>query len=145
MEKNLRASNGGFGFSCGSDGKESVCNAGDPGSISGMGRSPGEGNGNPLQQPCLENSMDRGAWQATAHGFAKSLTQLNTLTSEKKKIPFVQMPKASILNIEFIQMTFVYTCLNLLIPVANDKICCLLNFVIKLSRGKKGKNFFSFC
>ena len=58
---------------------------------------------------------------------------------KKKKITFVQMPKASILYIEFTQMTFVYTCLNLLIPVANDKICCLLNFIFKLSRGKKGK------
>lgn len=53
------------------------------------------------------------------------------------------MPKASILNIEFIQMTFVYTCLNLLIPVTNDKICCLLNFIIKLSRGKTGKKYFA--
>ena len=48
----------------GSDGKESVCSAGDPGSIPGLGRSPGEGNGNPLQYPCLENLMDRGAWWA---------------------------------------------------------------------------------
>ena len=57
--------------SCGlpysSDGKESACNAGDPGFILGSGRSPGEGNGNPLQYSCLENSMDGGAWQATVH------------------------------------------------------------------------------
>ena len=46
-------------------GKESVCNAGDPGSIPGSGRSPGEGNGNPLQDSCLENSMDNGAWRTT--------------------------------------------------------------------------------
>ena len=52
----------------GSDGKESACNAGDPGSIPGLGRSPGEGNGNPLQYSRLENPMDRGAWQATVHG-----------------------------------------------------------------------------
>ena len=45
--------------------KESACNAGDPGSIPGLGRSPGEGNSNPLQYTCLENPMDRGAWQAT--------------------------------------------------------------------------------
>ena len=44
------------------DGKESACNAGDPGSIPGLGRSPGEGNGNPLQNSCLENPMDGGAW-----------------------------------------------------------------------------------
>ena len=49
----------------GSDGKESACNAGHPGSIPGLGRSPGEGNGNPLQYSFLENSMDRGAEQAT--------------------------------------------------------------------------------
>ena len=46
----------------GSDGKASACNAGDPGSIPGLGRSPGEGNGNPLQDYCLENPIDRGAW-----------------------------------------------------------------------------------
>ena len=46
----------------GSEGKVSACNAGDPGSIPGLGRSPGEGNGSPLQYSCLENSMDRGAW-----------------------------------------------------------------------------------
>ena len=49
-------------FPGGSDGKVSACNAGDPGSIPGLGRSPGEGNGNPLQYSCLENSMDRGTW-----------------------------------------------------------------------------------
>ena len=48
-----------------SDSKESACNTGDPGAIPMSGRSPGEGNGNPLQYSCLENSMDRGAWQAT--------------------------------------------------------------------------------
>ena len=54
-------------------GRESACNAGDPGSIPGLGRSPGEGNGNPLQYSCLKNSMDRrGAWWATVHGVAKS-------------------------------------------------------------------------
>ena len=63
-------------FPGGSDGKESTCNAGDPGSIPGLGGSPGEGNGNPLQYSCLENPMDRGAWQATVHGVAKSQAQL---------------------------------------------------------------------
>ena len=58
-------------------GKESACNAGDPGSIPGSGRSPGEGNGNPLQCSCLENPTDRGAWQATVHGVAKSQTRLS--------------------------------------------------------------------
>ena len=57
-----------------SNGKESACNVGDLALIPGLGRSPGEGHGNPLQYSCLENSMDRGAWQATVHGLAKSLT-----------------------------------------------------------------------
>ena len=54
------------------DGKESACTAGDPASIPGLGRSLREENGNPLQYSCLENSMDRGAWQATAHRATKS-------------------------------------------------------------------------
>ena len=57
-----------------SDGKESACNAGDLGLISGSGRSPGEGNDYPLQYSCLENSMDRRAWGAKVHGVAKSWT-----------------------------------------------------------------------
>ena len=60
------------------DGKESACRAGDPGSVPGLGRSLGEGNGNPLQYSCLENSMDSGAWRATVHGITKSQTQLST-------------------------------------------------------------------
>ena len=83
-----------MGFTGGSDSKESACSAEDPGSIPGLRRSPGEGNGNPLQDSCLKNPMDRGAWQATAHGFAKSLTQLNTLTSEKKKDPICANAKS---------------------------------------------------
>ena len=63
-----------YGFPGGSDGKESACNAGDPGLIPGPGRSPGEGHSNPLQYSFLENSMDRGAWWATVHGVAKSQT-----------------------------------------------------------------------
>ena len=61
-------------FPSGSDSKESVCNAGDGSSLPGLGRSPGEGNGNPFHYSCLENSMDRGAWQATVHGVTKSQT-----------------------------------------------------------------------
>ena len=63
-----------WGFPGGSDDKESVCNAGDSGSIPGSGRSLGEGNGYPLQYSCLRNPMDRGAWWATVHGVAKSRT-----------------------------------------------------------------------
>ena len=62
------------GFPGASNSKESACKVGDPGLIPGYGRSPGEGNGNPLQYSFLENSMDRGAWQATVHRVAKSWT-----------------------------------------------------------------------
>ena len=57
-----------LGFPGGSVGKNSACNAGDLGLIPGLGRSPGEGNGNPLQYSGLENPMDTGAWWATVHG-----------------------------------------------------------------------------
>ena len=60
---------------CSSDDKEFACNAGDPGSIPGSGRSSGEENGDLLQYFCLENPMDRGAWWAIVHGVAKSQTQ----------------------------------------------------------------------
>ena len=58
-------------------GKESTCQAGDVGSVPESGRSPGEENGNPHQCPCLRNPMERGAWQATVHGVAKSQTRLS--------------------------------------------------------------------
>ena len=57
--------------------KDSAYNAGDLGLIPGLGKSPGEGNGNPLQYSCLKNSMDRGAWRAIVHGVAKSRTRLS--------------------------------------------------------------------
>ena len=65
-----------MGFPGGSDGKESACSAGDLGLIPGLGRSPGEGNRSPRPYYCLENSMDRGAWQATVHGVAKRTEEL---------------------------------------------------------------------
>ena len=64
------------GFPGGSAGKESACNAGDLGLISGLGRSPGERKGYPLQYSCLENPMDRGAWQTTVLGVANGQTRL---------------------------------------------------------------------
>ena len=67
-----------FGFPGGLEGKASVCNAGDPSSIPGSGRSPGEGNGNPLQYSCL----DRGVWQATVHTVAKSWTELKRMSTD---------------------------------------------------------------
>ena len=67
-------------FTGATDSKESVCSAGDAGSIPVSERSPGERNGNPFQYPCLENSMDEGAWQATVHGVTKSLTRLSNFS-----------------------------------------------------------------
>ena len=64
-------------FPGGSDSKKYVCSTGNPGLITGSGRSLGEENGNPLQYPCLGNPVDRGAWWAVVHGVAKSHTQLN--------------------------------------------------------------------
>ena len=65
------------GVLCGSGGKVSAYNVGDLGLVPGLGRSPEEGNSYPLQYSCLENSTDRGAWQATVHGVAKSQTRLS--------------------------------------------------------------------
>ena len=70
----------GVDFRGGSGFKASACNAGDLGLIPGLGRSPGEGNGNPLQYSCLENPMDGGSWWATVHGVAKSQTPLSNFT-----------------------------------------------------------------
>ena len=79
-----------LGFPRGSDGKESARNAGDLGSIPGLGRSPGEGNGNPLHYSCHENSMNRGAWQAPVHGMLAG----NSLLSPA--LPSImQQPEAS--------------------------------------------------
>ena len=77
------------GFPGGSDGKESACNAGDLGSIPGSRSYLGEGNGNPLQYSCLENSMDRGAWWTTVHGDTKSLTRLSTGTAHTCSTAFL--------------------------------------------------------
>ena len=82
-----------MGFPASSDGKESVCNAGNPGLIPGSGRSPGGGNGNPLQYSCLENPMDRGAWRATAHGVTKSGTPPRPESTEAVFSPSKKKPR----------------------------------------------------
>ena len=76
----IRSYSTGCTFPSGSDGKESDWSAGDLGLIPGSGRSPGEGNGNPLQYSCLENPMDGGAWWATIHGVTKSQTWMSNFT-----------------------------------------------------------------
>ena len=73
-----------MGFPGGSDGKVSVYNVGEPGSIPGSGRSPGEGNGTPLQYSCLENPMEGGTWWVTVHGVAKNRTRLSNFTFTRK-------------------------------------------------------------
>ena len=76
------------GFTGGSVVKESACDAGDTGSITGSGRSLGEGNGNPLQYSCLGNAMDRGAWRAAVHGLANSRTWLSIHAGRQASIIF---------------------------------------------------------
>ena len=81
-----------MGIPGGSDGKESANNAGDAGSIPGLGRSPGEGNGNPYQYSCLENSTDRGAWQATVYAVTKRWTScipINTHGRQTNNFPII--------------------------------------------------------
>ena len=73
-----------MGFPSGSDGKDSACHAGDPGSNPELGRSPGEGNGNPLQDSCLENPMDREAWRAIVHGSCREWDTTEPLTLNQK-------------------------------------------------------------
>ena len=70
-----------WGFPGDSEGKKSACTAGDPGLTPGSGRSPGEGNGSPLQYSCLENPKDGGDWWAAVHGVAQSWTRLKRLSS----------------------------------------------------------------
>ena len=85
-----------MGFPGDSDGKESACNTGDPGSIPGSGKSPGEGNDNPLQYSCLENSMDRGAWWAVVLGVTKNRTRLSDFHFlSKKSLPDLESQRCS--------------------------------------------------
>ena len=84
---------GHMGFPGSSDGKEFACSVGDWGLIPGSGRSPGEGNGNPLQYPCMENPMDGGVWQATVHGVAKSWTRLSDFTYSSNPGYYWQQPR----------------------------------------------------
>ena len=86
----------------------SVGDTGDAGSILGSGRSPGERNGNSFQYSCLENSMHRGAWQASVHGVAKSCTQLSTHTPCYKNIVKILHSKFCIVNLHFLNEFIFY-------------------------------------
>ena len=95
MEKNKSSYTVGGDFPGGLEGKASACNVGDPGSITGLGRSPGEGNGNPLHYSCLENPMDGGAQQVTVHGVATSQTRLSDFTRETTLLVGMQICAAT--------------------------------------------------
>ena len=79
------------GFLGGSDGKEPVCNVGDLGSIPGLGRFPGGGHGNPLQESCLENPMDREAWRVTVYRVTKSQTWLKQPSAHTAQHKYVNL------------------------------------------------------
>ena len=85
-----------------SDGKESACSVGDLGSIPGLGRSPGEGDGNPLQYSCLGNPMDGGVWQVTVHGIAEGHTQLHFSL-------FTLMFSINSFSLSYISYIYIYT------------------------------------
>ena len=93
-----------MGFPGGAEVKASACNAGDPGSIPGSGRSPGEGNGNPLQYFCLENPMFGGAWSATVHRVTKSRTRLSNFTSLLLHLSLSILFSDTIVNEKFSQL-----------------------------------------
>ena len=96
----------------GSHGKESACNAGELGSVPGLGRSPGVGNGHPLQYSCLENSMDRGAWPSTVHGFTKSRTQLKQFGTcalgKRRELEYIHYDRISCSQVDA-QVTFPFS------------------------------------
>ena len=122
-------------FSGDSDGKESTCNAGYPGSIPGSGRSPGERNGNPLQHSCLENSTDRGAWWAAVHGVAKSQTRLSNYhfhfhnwISHGKSLLHHPCPMDKMTSLLWTQVYFLYWWIFFSNPVFFHSEQCLSEF-----------------
>ena len=100
-----------MGFPGSSAVKNLPANAGDTGSIPGLGRSSGEWNGNPLQSSCLGNPMDRGTWQATVHGVSKSWTRLSTWTPTKDFLHSLGCPSTPRDYLQF------YTCRSVLSPM----------------------------
>ena len=91
----------------GLEGKASACNAGDLGSIPESGRSPGEGNGTPLQYSCLENPMDGGAWEAAVHGIPKSQTWLSNFTFLSLSLAPDQKRKKLTFYVPYIRFLFI--------------------------------------
>ena len=122
-------------------GKKSACNAGDAGGMSlipGSGRSPGRGHGNPLQYSFWENAMDRGAWQATVHGVAKSCTWLKWLSTHPPIYHTIQ--KSWILKSQWLDVNFwfhyflaLWSCFSYL-PSITLKVIHKLGITIPISR-----------
>ena len=108
-------------FPGGSNGKVSVYSEGDPGLSPGLGRSPGEGNGNPLQYYCLENPMDRGAWKGTVHGAAKSWTRLSD-------VPVIPVSKN---KNKKLQKNFLFACLFVCLLKKDWRDRLLLRFTLQ--------------
>ena len=121
-------------FPGGSEDKASACNAGDRGSIPGLGRSPGEGNGNTLQYSCLENPMDRGAWWATVHGAAKSRTRLRDFTHTFSICPTLSFPYC-------VHKSILYICVSNSCPT--NKLICTI-FLDSIHIINMQYSFFSF-
>ena len=108
-----------MGFPYSSVSKESACSVGDLRSNPSLGRSPGEGNGNPFQYSCLKNFMDRGAWWATVHGVTKSRTQLSdfTLTHCVPGPELVLSYEGLTLNVLNVEVKVAQSCLTLSDPM----------------------------
>ena len=119
------------GFPGGSDGKGSACHVGDPGSIPGLGRSPGEGNGYPFQYSCLETSTDRGAWQATAHGVTKGWIRLNNFQFTKARQGFT----GPLLQQEVVRTNNNFlACSQVGVEVGQEGWACFL-YAVRVGRG----------
>ena len=124
------------GFPGSSDSKESACSAGDPYLIPESGRSPGEGNGNRLQYLCLENSMDRGTWQAIVHGVANSWTWANWATISFSIIPSKEIPRLISFRMDWLDLLAVQQTLKSLLQHHSSKasiLRCSAFFTVQLA------------
>ena len=141
-------------FPGGSDGEESACNAGDSGSIPGLGRSSGEGNGNRLQYSCLQNSMVRGAWRAAAHGVTKSQVWLSnwhfqflSLSSERPFLTlYLELFFSNFLALHSYYNTYTFVCCIILTIHLNkcsmkaETFFCLLDLELVPAHGRNSVN-----
>ena len=126
------------GFPHSSISKEFACNAGDLGLIPGSGRSPGEGNGNPLQYSCLENPVDGGPWQAIVHGVARVRHDL--VTKERERISCLMAVVYIILSFKVqrcfliltpLHLDYILFCFNKILIICLKSIIQLLNLVVE--------------